>query len=170
MIDSENFVVDLIALHDGKLVGRTRLQKTAYLLDRCGGSFDMRFVYYHYGPYSPELALGALVAHQNERIEVTEKPGRYRIRYAIFQTKLGTASPSALGELAASSVRRLLKPIKNASDLVLEIAATIMFLRAKGYPKRAVEETKARKTLIASDERVERALALLRQLGLEPQQ
>ena len=77
---------------------------------------------------------------------------------------------SGLGELAASSVRRLLKPIKNASDLVLEIAATIMFLRANGYPKRAVEETKARKTLIASDERVERALALLRQLGLEPQQ
>ena len=41
--DMENIVVNLIALHGGELVGRTRLQKEAYLLHRCGANFDLPF-------------------------------------------------------------------------------------------------------------------------------
>ena len=37
----EKIVVGLIALNGGTLVGRTRLQKQAYLLDKCGASFGL---------------------------------------------------------------------------------------------------------------------------------
>ena len=40
----------------GKLVGRTRLQKVAYLTQLAGFARDFPFEYRHYGPYSEELA------------------------------------------------------------------------------------------------------------------
>jgi hypothetical protein len=42
---AREIAVNLIALHDGELVGRTRLQKRAYLLHRCGAEFTLNFVY-----------------------------------------------------------------------------------------------------------------------------
>ena len=57
-MNSEDIVVSLISMHGDELVGRTRLQKQAYLLHRCGANFDVSFVYHHYGPYSFDLVDG----------------------------------------------------------------------------------------------------------------
>ena len=73
----KEIVVNLIALYGGELVGRTRLQKQAYLLHRCGGQFQLNFVYHHYGPYSFDLADGLTDARVEGQIEIEEKPGRY---------------------------------------------------------------------------------------------
>lgn len=74
-----------------------------------------------------------------------------------------------MGKLSAWKVRPLLESIGSVSDFVLELAATIQFLRVQGgIPDQAVEETKKRKALIAREERMERALSLLRELGLQP--
>ena len=70
---AEDIVVNLIALHGGELGGRTRMQKAAYLLHRCGAKFDLPFVYHHYGPYSFDLAAGCTDAHAEGRIETEEK-------------------------------------------------------------------------------------------------
>ena len=43
----------------GEIVGRTRLQKTAYLLEVTGLGSGVYFAYRHYGPYSEDLALSA---------------------------------------------------------------------------------------------------------------
>ncbi len=43
---AEDVVVNLIKLNDRELIGRTRLQKEAYLLDRCGAEFGLSFTYY----------------------------------------------------------------------------------------------------------------------------
>ena len=40
----------------GRLVGRTRLQKVAYLTQLAGFAGDFPFEYRHYGPYSEDLA------------------------------------------------------------------------------------------------------------------
>ena len=167
--DIEDIVVHLIALHGGELVGRTRLQKVAYLLHRCGAKFDLPFpfIYHHYGPYSLALADGLIDARAGGRIDIEEQPGSYGVRYAIFKSK-GADAPDRLGDLSADQVRSLLKEMKHVSDIVLELAAAIVFLREEdGYVHDAIEETKARKPLKATAARMEQALMLLRKLGLE---
>lgn len=169
-MNAEDIVVDLIALNGGEMVGRTRLQKGAYLLHRCGANFDLFFTYHHYGPYSFELADGCLDAHAEGRIEIEERPGRYRIRYAIFRLQENVKPSGCLGALSTDEVRPFMEKIKKVSDIVLELAATIVYFVEGGYDmKRAVAETKARKSLKATPERLEKALSLIRDLELDPE-
>ena len=175
-MNAEEIVVGLVALNDKELVGRTRLQKTIYLLDRCGAEFGLPFEYYRYGPYSFEFVGGLNDALADERIEVEEKPGRHKVPYAIFRTD--AERPRTLGNLPAERAVSLLGQMKYVSDFVLELAATIVFLRDEWhyYGKNevsaaeatdaAVEETKRRKVLKATPERLDKALALLSDLGL----
>lgn len=46
----------------GELVGRTRLQKIAYLLQLAGYGDEFQFEYKHYGPFSEDLARGIEIA------------------------------------------------------------------------------------------------------------
>ncbi len=168
-MNPEDIVVGLVALHGGELIGRTRLQKEAYLLDRCGAEFGLAFEYYHYGPYSFELAGGLNEAQAEGAVEIEERPGRHRVPYAVIKT--AEAQPEAIGKLQADRAAELLDRMKYVSDFVLELAATVVFLRDEWdyYGKEKVgpvEETKARKPLKATEERMGKALALLRDLGL----
>ena len=166
----EDIVVGLIALHGGELVGRTRLQKRAYLLHRCGANFDFPFVYYHYGPYSFDIADGCIDASVNKRIRIREKMGRHGSRYAIFTLKGKTGRHDRIGTLSADDVRPMLRMMEMVTDTVLELAATIVFLRDEGeYGEKAIAETKARKSLKATPERLAKAFSLIRDLGLDPE-
>ncbi len=170
-MNAEDIVVALIALNDGKLVGRTRLQKEAYLLDRCGADFGLQFTYHHYGPYCFDLAGGIDDARAEGRIDIKEQPGRHGVPYAIFESAEDAGQPTGLGKLSADKARASLQRMKDVSDVVLELAATIVFLRdewdyfGKGTIG-PVDETKARKPLKATEERIDKALDLLRDLGL----
>ena len=177
-MNAEEVAVDLVALNGGELVGRTRLQKTTYLLDRCGADFGLPFRYYRYGPYSFELVAGLNDALAEDRIEVEEKPGRHKVPYAIFRAD--AAQPDTLGKLPAERAVSLLERTKYVSDFVLELAATIVFLRDDWHyygkdkvsdadaTSAAIAETKRRKSLKVQGGRLEKALVLLRDLGLEP--
>ena len=165
-----DIVVGMVALSGGELVGRTRLQKQAYLLDRCGANFGLQFTYHHYGPYSFDLVDELTDARAEERITVEEKLGRYGVPYAIFKSK-PDESPPSLGDLSACDARAFLDKMGEVSDIVLELAATIVFLRDEWdyYGKGEigpVEETKTRKPLKATDERIAKAKGLLCDLGL----
>jgi uncharacterized protein len=46
----------------GEIVGRTRLQKTVFLLGLAGFQDQFRFAYKHYGPFSEALADAAELA------------------------------------------------------------------------------------------------------------
>lgn len=168
----EDIAIGLVALNGGELVGRIRLQKQAYLLDRCGAEFGLRFTYHHYGPYSFELAGGCADAEAEQRIETEERPGRHGVPYAIFRSAEESAEPDRLGALPAGRARALLEKTQGVSEIVLELAATIVFLRdewpyyGKGKTD-AVEETRARKSLKATEKRIEEAIGLIRALGLE---
>ncbi|MDE0059868.1 MAG: hypothetical protein OXI22_12960 [Defluviicoccus sp.] len=169
----EDIVVGLVALNGGQLVGRTRLQKQAYLLDRCGAEFGLEFTYHHYGPYSFELAGGCADAAADGQIQIEQQISQqHGVPYAIFRSSNGDGASDRLGALSAGQARSLLGKMQGVSDIVLELAATIVFLRdewpyyGKGKTD-AVEETKARKSLKATEKRIEEALGLIRALGLE---
>jgi uncharacterized protein YwgA len=49
-------VSSLVAMADGEIVGKIRLQKTVYLLDQIGLNSGFSYEYFHYGPYSSDLA------------------------------------------------------------------------------------------------------------------
>ncbi len=176
-MNSADIVVNLIKLNGGELVGRTRLQKCAYLLHRCGANFDLAFVYHHYGPYSFDLAAGCTDALSEDYIKSEEKVGRHGVPYAIFiskeeRSKEDADPPQPLGALSAAKADSLIQKMQKVTDIVLELAATIVFLRDEWdyYGKGKVdpvEETKARKPLKATPERIEKARALIRALGLE---
>ena len=168
-MNAEDIVVDLIALNGGELVGRTRLQKGAYLLHRCGANFGLPFIYYHYGPYSSDLASGCLDACAEGWVEIEERPGRHGVRYAIFTLGKDARPSGRLGALPAAKARRLLKKMEEVEDIVLELAATIVYFGENGYDmKGAVDETRVRKPIKASPERLGRAFSLIRDLGLDP--
>ena len=169
-MNAEDIVVDMIALNGGEMVGRTRLQKGAYLLHRCGANFNLSFVYHHYGPYSFDLASGCLDARAEGRIDIEERPGRYRIPYAIFRLRKAANPSGRLGALTADRARPLLERMGQASDVVLELAATIVYFIENGRgASAAVRETKIRKPLKADETSLAKARSLIRDLGLAPE-
>ena len=165
---AEDIVVALVKLNDGELTGRTRLQKEAYLLDRCGAELGLAFTYHYYGPYSFELVEGWEDAHAEGRIEIEEELGRYGVPYSIFKVRESSGALEDLGSLSASSVRAQLKKMASVSDIVLELAATIEYLREEGYGEATMEELRIRKPLKATEQLIKKATDLLMDLGFAP--
>ena len=170
-MNAEEIVVGLIALNGGTLVGRTRLQKQAYLLDRCGGKFGLLFTYHRYGPYCFELVGGLNDARAVGRIEVKERIGRHGVAYAVFRSGDQVSIPRRMGNLEADEARILVNKMRDISDIVLELAATIVFLRDDWdyFGKEntcPVEETRKRKPLKSTGDRISEAQNLLHELGL----
>ncbi len=52
-------VAQIVSDLGGRVVGRTKLQKIAYLLEATGLGEGFSFEYRHYGPYSEELTSAA---------------------------------------------------------------------------------------------------------------
>ena len=57
----------------GELVGKTRLQKVAYILEITGLGFGFVFEYRHYGPFSEDLANGLVDAEVQRLISHEER-------------------------------------------------------------------------------------------------
>ena len=166
---AEDIAVNLIKLNGGQVVGRTRIQKAAYLLDRCGAKTKLRFTYHYYGPYSFELADGWKDARAEGRIEIQEKAGRFGIPYSIFKVKDAddsTTKLTNLGDLSPDVARAQLNKMARVSNIVLELASTMAYLQEEGYGEKAIEELKIRKPLKATDGLISKANKLLQDLGL----
>ena len=164
MNELSDVIVGIVALNGGQLVGKTRLQKTFFLLEECGLNTGVDFDYRYFGPFSGEAAIAADDAIAAERIDVEERYGYHEVPYSIYSTE--EAPAETLGSLPASQVQERLRILDGYSAIELEVAATILYLRDAGYEDRAADETKSRKPLKATNERVERALRLIEELGL----
>jgi uncharacterized protein YwgA len=165
-MNAEEIAVNLIKLSPGQLVGRTRLQKEAYLLDRCGAELGLPFTYHYYGPYSFELADGWEDALAEGRIEIEEELRRYGVSYSLFKLKKPCSGPDNLGNLPAADARARLEKMAAVSEIVLELAATIIYLKEEGYGEPPIKELKTRKPLKATDKLIKKATALLSDLEL----
>jgi len=141
-------VVQIVSDAGGRIVGRTKLQKIAYLLEATGLGEGFSFQYRHYGPYSEDLTFAArsakLLKVLNEEEHSTTWGGSYSI-YSVPNVAPGTPVRTRVAKLAAA-----------ADPIELELAATAAFLAAEGQSD-PWDETARRKPEKASPPRLKGA-------------
>ena len=143
----------------GRVVGRTRLQKIAYLLDVAGYDDGFEFRYRHFGPYSDEVAAsvrtGALLGVLTEEV----KPASWGGTYSVYEVNMPPDEPRPNGrcQLACRAAA--------ADAIELELAATAVFLHREGHDA-PWQETRRRKPQKSADRRLEKARSLLADLSL----
>ena len=141
-----------------QIIGGTRLQKIAYLLDVAGYGDGFDFSYKHFGPYSEGVAdsaiMGALLGHIAEEERQAARGGIYSI-YSV-DAQSDDSVPTGRRELACRA---------NKSDTVaLELTATAVFF-SEDYND-AWFETARRKPLKTKFGRLEKARSLLGELRM----
>jgi uncharacterized protein YwgA len=154
-------VAAIIADAGGRIVGRTRLQKIAYLLTVTGLESGLTFKYKHYGPYSEGLATAARLGNLLGHLRETENPTSWGGSYSTF-----TAQAPA-GAVGTEVRNRFAKAAADSDAIELELAATAVFLLKEGYQD-PWGETARRKPEKAENGRLGRARELLRSLASIP--
>ncbi|MBC6441664.1 MAG: hypothetical protein GDA53_00785 [Rhodobacteraceae bacterium] len=141
----------------GTIVGRTRLQKIAYLLDVAEFGDGFYFVYKHYGPYSEVVAESARVGVILGELTEKKRKAEWGGFYSVYSTDGEPAADVPAGR------RELARKAADAGAVVLELAATAVFLFRDGYAD-PWAEIKRRKPVKVKDGRLEQAQELLREL------
>jgi hypothetical protein len=140
----------------GEIVGRTKLQKTVYLLTLAGFETLFRFGYKHYGPFSEELADAAELAAAFDLIAEHRQPASWGGDYSVYAVSAGKPS-------AQTSRIKLAREAAKSDAVLLELAATAAYLAQEGKPQ-PWAETARRKPDKAADGRLERAKELYARL------
>ena len=109
----------LVGEAGGRLVGRTRLQKVAYLTQLAGFADDFSFEYRHYGPYSEELAEAMEIAVGLGIVKEEERESASGAWYSIYTADAAGADNERARFIAAAS---------KLGAIELELAATAAFL------------------------------------------
>ena len=164
MTDLVDYVAALIRLADGQIVGKTRLQKFAYLLEAKGIGFGIDFDYHNFGPFSAELAFAVDDAESLGYITTEEHPGYHSVPYTIFKST--DEAPELDDEDQSEAISEALGVMSEFSALVLELAATAVYLRENGFPQTFWPEVKKRKALKATSQGLEAAKELIEKLAL----
>ena len=161
-----SLVTAVVALNDGRLVGRTRFQKTMYLLQKLGLQTPFDFEYHYYGPYSAELAEAIDAASQTDELDEGFGFGYHGTPYSIFTTDAEV--PLQVADVSAEEIRDWLTRLAQYTGTDLELASTIVFLRDEfGVPNAMIDsKVNELKPVKASPDRLSRAWHLLRSLGL----
>ena len=150
--------VELVAAADGELVGRTRLQKTAFLLELSGLGSNFQFSYRHYGPYSQELANSTEFALLFGELKEEQRQAAWGGKYSVYTTNAESET------VAGSPKAQIIQLAKSANPVELELAATAAFLATEGFED-PWEETANRKPEKVGEGRLERARALYHQFS-----
>jgi uncharacterized protein len=169
MTTADRLIADVLAVAGEPIVGRVRLQKIFYLLEQRGLGSGLHFHYHHYGPYSRELdgALDRAQAMQGveEKIAYRQVDG---MPYSVFSLREKPVARhlSAVGGLPSEEVRCLVGMMTTRSSTVLELAATIHWLRTTEKVADWKKELGRRKGAKAEKGRMDEAVRLLEELGL----
>jgi hypothetical protein len=142
----------------GEIVGRTKLQKTVYLLTLAGFEAQFRFGYKHYGPFSEQLADAADLAAAFDLISEREQRASWGGTYSIYTAPAGEPSerPSRV---------RLAREAARSDAVLLELAATAAYLAEEGKHE-PWAETARRKPDKAAGGRLDRAKELYARLRI----
>ena len=166
-MNAGNFVAALVKAAGGELVGRVRLQKIAYLLQKLGveEADGLDWDYHHFGPYSREVESDIIFANLFDVVREERKPRAFDgALYSIF--KLGDKPGEAIEP--SDRMKELVQHLKDENSVVLELAATAHWLFDVEKVKDWEKEIRLRKTWKVEDGRLDKALELLAQLGLPP--
>lgn len=161
MTNEPEKVRDVILLNGGKLIGKTRLQKSIYFLEAMNIGFGFEFDYHYYGPYSEDLSIASNDANALDLVRTKwERSQNNGSEYAIFSASGSTPANDAINDARSS----LLKKLSAVDAITLELAATADFLAKNGFPQNYWDETKSRKSAKATPNRVAKAKDLLASL------
>lgn len=141
----------------GQIVGRTKLQKVAYLLELTDQGSGFEFEYRHYGPYSEALTDAIRVADAFGLVTEEERTATWGGRYSIYKVNeelVGPCDSRAKFATAAAAI----------SAVELELAATAAYLHVVENCPDAWKETERRKPEKAADGRLEKAKRAYRDL------
>jgi uncharacterized protein len=146
-------------VHDagGELVGRTRLQKIAFLLNVAGFEDSFSFEYKHYGPFSEGLAQAIEIASLLGPVVEEERSAEWGGKYSVYKLD------NALSSFVDDPVRKgFVQEAKTIDAIEIELAATAAFLFlheriGNGVAGNPWLETKRRKPNKAAGGRLERA-------------
>jgi uncharacterized protein YwgA len=160
----ENYclVAGLIEAHPNReIVGRSRLQKTVRLMQRIGMGTDYTFSIHAHGPYSEELQSDITVL---ERVGLGTEESRCvqgdASRFVIRVT------PRARNT-RIDPFRGFIQSLAKAEQKVLDFAATYDVFREMGSDHAdALRRLRAKKGVKFDGDSVDRAIALLKTLGL----
>jgi uncharacterized protein YwgA len=145
------------------------LQKVVYLLDQLGMQSGAAFEYHHYGPYSEAVSEAVADAKFWDQIEEVVKFRRTDgAPYSVFKTK--GPVPAVLGDLSVEAARRALEKFQGCTSTVLELAATVHWLAFRENHSDWRTEMEIRKEGKTDNGRLDKALALLRDIGLAPEE
>lgn len=141
----------------GRVVGRTRLQKIAFLLEAAGLGDGFTFEYRRFGPYSEELSTAARDAKLLGIMDEHENRASWGGAYSTFSTDMAQ-EPNTRPERI-----QLARTAATSDSIELELAATALFLHLHGV-RLPWSETAKRKPEKAEGGRLERARQLYRSL------
>ena len=164
MTDVDTLVADVIAAAGGRVTGRVRLQKVFYLLEQLGLGGNLAYDYHHYGPYSPELAAALADATAFKLIEERSERRSDGVGYSVYTTS--KEAPARVGNIEQAAGRAALEKMQRCTSTVLELAATIHWLRAVERIDDWRTELKRRKGVKTEAGRTDSALTLLNDLNL----
>ena len=168
MIEREKHVAAIADSAGGKLVSRVRLQKIAYLLDQLGMESGFGYQYHHYGPYSRDLDNAILDAEAFGYVEETfERRQSDSARYSVFKSKK-VPETNVFGRLDATKAKQVIRQLADTNVTILELAATAHWLAAMEKVPDWKKEIVRRKGPQTENNRLDRALDLLRDLKLAP--
>lgn len=158
--DPHDRAAELVREAGGRLVGRTRLQKVAYLKQLAGFGTDFEFEYRHYGPFSEELASAMSIASAlglvAEEEHLTDWGGWYSTyRYSV---------PDRSGTQVDERISHFVSTAAKIGSIELELAATAAFLYAEEGVPDPWRETALLKPDKARNGRLERAKDAYRKL------
>ena len=163
-----NLIVSLLCAADGKIVGRIRLQKIVYLLDQLGLKSGFGFSYHHYGPYSEDLSQELLFnrVFDESIIETFEKTS-FGAEYSVYTPKIPqTELPTQVGDLDFDFVKISVASMKTTTSVVIELAATIHWLKVQEKVNDWKAELKKRKPSKATPQNIQNAEHLLSEINL----
>lgn len=161
-------VAGLVKLSGGKIVGKTRLQKVAYLLfAKDLWPTDLTFSYHYYGPFSHELSYGVDDAVALDLVSAERRLGSHKEPYVVFSAQPTTPDFPAADH--RELVQGVLATLSKYSAVELELAATAHFLSDVERVNNCWDEVRARKGDKATPQRETNAKRLLAELHLAPE-
>jgi len=143
----------------GTVVGRTRLQKIAFLLELAGLGCGFQFSYRHYGPYSEHLADALQTAEVKGLVKEEEHRANWGGMYSVYTAAQKKIGPSIAGQRTAFA-----KAASEVDAIELELAATAAYLYFVEECKNPWDETARRKPTKAAENRLEKAKAAYQKL------
>ena len=150
-------IVAIVRDAGGEITGRTRLQKIAYLLEVVGFGDGFHFSYKHYGPFSEGVAASAMKGVLLRCIAEVERQADWGGVYSIYSVDAEQDDRVPPGR------RELARRAKESDAVVLELAATAVFLSREGYDD-PWSETERRKPEKSQSGRLTQAKELLAEL------